>query len=299
MGEAPELSIVLATSHAWPVAKPMLNGIFGADDAPHLEVILCDGHGAGAPPESERDPRLRVISVPGESVFGLRAKGIAAARGDVLAITEDHCIPAADWPRAILAAHERHPDAAAIAGAVTNGSTDSAWDWANFLMTFADHMPPVPTPETVRAPSVANGSVKRAAAGIPPDPEPGWFESKLMGELVQTGRAVRDDGPRVSHVQSHGGALSTLGQHFHNGRATAGLRIERPGVAAVRAEAGRLVQLSRQLTRELRTALASRPPIDRGAVAGARRVPLIATAHALGELTGLLAGPGSSPARLD
>jgi hypothetical protein len=295
----PKLSIVLATTHEWPEAAPTLRAIFDAPPGEEIEVLLCDGHGGGAPPEHERDPRLRVVTMPGTSVFDLRARGISMARGGIVAITEDHCVPAPDWPAEVLAAHARHPEAPAIAGAVTNGAADSAWDWANFLMTFAEHLPPMPAKPTVRAPSVANGSVDLAAAGVAEDLEPGWLETELLPRLTGEGLVARDDGPRVSHVQSHGGARGTLAAHFHNGRATAGLRVDRPGGRALWAERGRIAKSPLRLTRELHAALADRPPLGGRAAAGARLVPLLAAAHTLGEAVGLMAGPGRSAEHLD
>jgi hypothetical protein len=42
-------------------------------------------------------PDVRWISRPGESVFQLRSAGYDACRGEIVAVTEDHCRPAADW----------------------------------------------------------------------------------------------------------------------------------------------------------------------------------------------------------
>ncbi len=295
---APALSVVLATGHPWPEARPALQAILDAETEVDLEVLLCDGSGEG-PPKDGRDPRLRVIAGPGESVFALRARGIALARGEIVAITEDHCIPAPDWAGELVAAHARHPEAVAIAGAVANGSTKDPWDWANFLLTFAEHMPPVDDRPAKRAPSVANGSFKRALGGVPEIPEPGWLELRLMPALVGAGKVVRDGGPLVTHRQSHGAARATLAAHFHNGRACTGLRAARPGPRAVLAERRRLAGLPWRLTREPRAERAVRPPLGREAVAGARLVPLVALAHTAGELAGLLRGPGASAEQLD
>jgi hypothetical protein len=299
-GDAPALSIVVPTCHPWPEVEPTLAAIFAAEEEfADFEVILGDGDGNGAPPPGvPRDPRLEVITIPGGSVFDLRAAGFARARGEIVAMTEDHCVPAPGWAGQVVEAHVRHPDIIGIAGGVTNGSVDSAWDWANYLMTFAEHMPPMPDLQTVRAPSVANGSVKRARAAIPPEPAPGWFEMGLMAELMGTGQVVRDDGSQVAHVQSQGGWRGTLAAHFHNGRSSAGLRVERPGLATARGDLGRLARLPAQLTRELRAALSRRPPLQGKAATGARLVPVLASAHAVGELAGLLTGPGSSVDKL-
>jgi hypothetical protein len=297
--DTPQLSIVLATSHAWPEVAPTLDALFAPDAGVSFEVLLCDGDGAGGPPGESADPRLRTIAAPGESVFALRARGVAAARGEIVAITEDHCLPEPDWMAELVAAHRRHPDAVAISGAVANGATGDRWDWANFLLTFAEHMPPVDGGPAVRAPSVANGSFKRAPAGLPAEPAPGQVELELMPGLVASGAVARDGGPQVTHDQSHGGAWATLSAHFHNGRASAGMRTSRPGPRAVAAEARRLAGLPRRLTAEVRAALALRPPLTGRAAAGARVVPAVALAHAAGELTGLLVGPGHSAERLD
>ncbi|QQS48576.1 MAG: glycosyltransferase [Acidobacteriota bacterium] len=47
-----------------------------------------------------------------------RARGLAAARGAIIAMTEDHAVPAEDWVRQILVAHEQ--PGAVIGGAVDN-----------------------------------------------------------------------------------------------------------------------------------------------------------------------------------
>jgi hypothetical protein len=296
-GTSPTLSIVLATTHPWPEAEPTLQALLAAEPAPDFEVILCAA--GGAPPAGWGDGRLSVVEAAGESVFALRARGVAAARGEIVAITEDHCIPASDWPAELVAAHARHPEAVALSGAVANGATADPWDWANFLMTFAEHMRPIDVAAARRAPSVANGSFKRPLVAQPADAAPGWLELELMPALVGGGQVARDGGPLVVHDQTHGGMRPTLAVHFHNGRASAGLRAEPPGPHAVRAEWRRLVGLPRQLTRELRDALAVRPPLTGMAARGARLVPALAAAHAAGELVGLLVGPGRSADKLE
>jgi hypothetical protein len=297
IGDDPKLSIVLASSHAWPEAERTLRALLDADSTTDFEVILCAG--GTPPPATFGDRRLSVLVAPGESVFALRAQGIERARGEIVAITEDHCIPAPDWAAALVSAHARHPDAVGLSGAVANGATASAWDWANFLMTFAEHMPPLDGAAAKRAPSVANGSFKRAPIDATRPVTPGWVELELMPRLVGAGAVARDGGPLVTHDQSHGGVWANLVAHFHNGRASAGLRVERPGVGSVRAEWRRLATLPWRLTRELQTALAARPPLTGVAARGARLGPLLALAHAAGELVGLLSGPGSSAERLD
>jgi len=135
----PRLSIVFAATHDSPALHAAV--------ARHLEqlaevggeLLVADGSPDGLPEDIPV-----VVHLPGADVFALRAAATELARGRVVAITEDHCIPEADWHRAILRAHEEHPEIAAVGGTTLNGSTERVLDWANFLVTFATFLPPLP-----------------------------------------------------------------------------------------------------------------------------------------------------------
>ena len=104
-------------------------------------------------------------------VFELRALGAAAATGEIVAMTEDHCVPAADYLAAMLAAHERHPQLA-VAGAVVNGTTDGSINRVNFLLVHARNVPPRDSlPGSGWIPTPSNISYKRRClpAERPPD----------------------------------------------------------------------------------------------------------------------------------
>lgn len=88
-----------------------------------------------------------------------RAIGLAQARGRIIAMTEDHAVPAADWVTQILLAH-RQPFAV-IGGAIENG-IDRAMNWALYYCDFGRYGSPLPQGE-VRYVSDVNISYKRAA----------------------------------------------------------------------------------------------------------------------------------------
>jgi hypothetical protein len=145
----------------------------------------------------------------------------AEAAGEIVAWTEDHCLPAPDWCEKIREAHERNPDAEMIGGAVVNGSQDNPMDWANFLCTFGPFVPPIKRPPGQRVPAVANLSMKRRA--IPSGPiRAGFIEIVCAARLLLAGRVRFDDRIQVTHVQSWG-FWGTFAAHFHNGRSTNGL----------------------------------------------------------------------------
>ncbi len=63
-----------------------------------------------------------------------RAAGLQIAGGEIIAMTEDHALPAKDWCEQILAAHERS-DAAVIGGAIENAvdkPLNQAWYFCDF-----------------------------------------------------------------------------------------------------------------------------------------------------------------------
>ena len=141
---APVLSIVVATTHPWPEMERTLDSLWGQVMALGAELLLLDGHGEGLPPDlPARYPGAIRLTRPGASVFALRALGLRAARGEIIAMTEDHCVVPPDWCRRLLDAHRRYPHAAAVGGAVDNGATARLIDWANYFVAHSPTMAPI------------------------------------------------------------------------------------------------------------------------------------------------------------
>jgi hypothetical protein len=216
------LSVVIATTHAWPFLKHCLDVLLPQCEALDAEFLIADSTGEGLPnPLPKSYCGIRHIVLPGASVFDLRAEATTDARGEIVAWTEDHCLPAPDWCARICAAHERNPEAEMVGGAVANGSRENAVDWANFLCTFGPFVTPIQCPPRKRAPAIANLSMKRRA--IPSGPlRAGFIEIACEARLLAAGTVRFDDAIQVTHVQSLGWKR-TFAVHFHNGRSTTGL----------------------------------------------------------------------------
>jgi hypothetical protein len=283
----PKLSVVLATTDAWPdlanclaVLEPQVQAVDG-------ELIVGDGDGRALPERYASDPgRVVWIRKPGASVFQLRAEGVARATGDIIATTEDHCIVAPDWCRRILDAFDQNPGVDAVAGGVLNGSTESRTDWANFLHTFGAFVPPVDPAQRSRSPVNANIAYRRSLIeGAPP--EPGWMELTLNGRLFRERRFHFDDRIVVTHVQSHG-FLGTLRSHFDNGRATSGLQPLRLSRR----------QLPWRLFRNTLNTMKGKPGLASPLRSCTPMLLALSCCHSAGEIAGILFGPGKSPARL-
>jgi hypothetical protein len=118
----------------------------------------------------ERYPSVRFLEIsdlrtytgrPGsrEHHDELRARGLGLARGRIVALTEDHGVPAAAWAACLVEGH-RQPYAA-LGGAIEN-AIDRPLNWAVFFCDFLRYRNPLPKGETA-AVSDANVAYKRAA----------------------------------------------------------------------------------------------------------------------------------------
>jgi hypothetical protein len=294
---ATRLSVIVPTTHRWPEVRPCLEALLSQAAAVGGEILVADGDGSGVPDDVLRrhEGVLRVVRSPGASVFELRALAVAGVTADIVAITEDHCIPASDWCRRQVDAYDRDPDLLAVGGAVTNGSRHRLIDRANYFLTFAAAAPPIAT-GAYRFPPVSNVSFRRAA--VPPgELAPGYLELQLGPRLLSEGRLLVDDGVLVEHVQSHG-FVGTFAAHYHNGRASTGLRTEGQPWAQRRRGLRRHLKLPFRMMRSIYGALRS----NRKAMAeAAPTFPLIALlcgCYTVGSLVGLVLGPGASPRKL-
>jgi len=92
-------------------------------------------------------PSVQFLSLQGKLTYGqLRSAGFRQASGPVIALTEDHCMPAPDWCSRILEQHEKQN--AAAGGAVDKGFpmgslADSILNWAIYLSDFSRYANPV------------------------------------------------------------------------------------------------------------------------------------------------------------
>jgi hypothetical protein len=89
----------------------------------------------------------------------LRARGLGLARAPIVALTEDHGVPAAGWAACFLEAHREA--VAGVGGAIEN-AIDRPLNWAVFFCDFLRYQNPLPR-GPVDAVSDANVAYKRSA----------------------------------------------------------------------------------------------------------------------------------------
>ncbi len=288
------LSIVVAATHPWPEIGVCVEALYEQACAVNAEIIIVDRCGHGLPEDAAtRFPAIRWLKRPNLSIYQLRAGGLQESRGEIVAITEDHCRPAPDWCRRILEAHAAHPDAAMVGGALENGSRETAVSWASYLLGNGGAMPPVESRYQDRTALQANTSYKRAF--LPSDvPALGYMEFLHNRELARRGALLlADDRVVVEHVQPFS-LRQACSAHYHAGRSVGGFRRERIGGAERLLRIG--VCFSMPLLYWLRTGLTvglKRRYLG-WLVVSTPAMLVLTTCRSAGTLMGLLAGVGES-----
>ena len=296
MGARPRLSVVVATTEGWPYVQPVLDAFRVDAEAAGAEVIFSDGSGRPVPSPDEVGPSVTWLVRSSETVFKLFTEGLEAARGDIVATTEDHAIPRPGWIPAILRAHELHPEAAAIGGAIENGSTKSLVQWASYFITQGPHMAPLGDRQAETITNEANVSYKRRAVTELDDNGGLGFMAILHNRrLAERGEILRvDDRIVVDHLETVGWR-NTAAIHFHNGRSIAGFRRER-GMAPedwARMLAALILPAVRT-ARQLRISL-GKGRLRREVLSSAPLMLWLDYCGGIGHFVGYAMGPGDSP----
>lgn len=290
---APLISVLLPVTLPWSDAAASLASLLAQVDAPPFEILVLDANRDTIPPVA--DPRVRWIYVPNANTFQLRVAGIAAARGSIIAVTEDHCIASPNWVAEIAKAHAAD-GSIALLGPTANhpDAAIAAIDRANFILTFAGQNAkridlnvralPVPTNLSFKLDALATRDV------TPADLEYRWFQELRKAGQIGIARSVV-----LQHNQSLGATAPAV--HLASGRSFgASVRI-----APWRHQLQWWASLPLLPTRLLRLTL---PDLVSGA-GGVRAsfadflcLGLLIAANVCGQAMGAIAGPGSSRRRL-
>lgn len=238
--DKPVLSVVVAivsdTTGAPDVShlEPCLTALAQQSGASTMEVIV-PYHPAveGIQKMRLKYPAVRFLEVPNLRTYlgqggsrehhdELRARGLAAARGAIVALIEDHGIAAPDWSTRVLEAHRT--GFAAIGGAIENG-IDKPLNWAVYFCDFLRYQNPVPEGESYLA-SDANVTYKRPALeAIRPVWKEIFHESSVNDALRVRGERIALS-PRIVLYQHRLGlrVSGALKERFVWGRSYAATR---------------------------------------------------------------------------
>lgn len=217
----PEVSVVIGVKDDPEVLAGCLDALSRQEGNVSAEIIVAiEADEVMAEMIRLRHPRVTLLQLsPPQSIGELRAAGLSIARGDIVALTEAHCLPALDWLCTARYSHQVHP-APAIGGSVENMATETLVDWAAFAFEYGRFAPPA-TDGPVTALAAANVSYKRNAliAG-----RETWRRSFSEIAVHAALPALwSDPAMRVRHYD-HIGLRRYLSERFHYSRWYAGER---------------------------------------------------------------------------
>jgi GT2 family glycosyltransferase len=120
---SPEVSVVIATRRRPELLARCLAAVLDQRTEAPYEVIVVNDDDAplGSLPS---DDRVVVLECGGRGAASARNLGVGAARGALLAFTDDDTEPAPDWLEGLLAASSREPAAIGFEGPVETGDYD-------------------------------------------------------------------------------------------------------------------------------------------------------------------------------
>jgi hypothetical protein len=239
-GENPPLSVVVAivsdtTDHPDTAhLAPCLEALGRQPSASTIEIIVPYHPSVkGIAALKERYPNVHFLEVADLRTYTggggsrehhdeLRARGLAVARGSVMALIEDHGIVAPDWSTRLLEAHAG--SFAALGGAIENG-VDRPLNWAVYFCDFLRYQNPLPEGETAIV-SDANVAYKRTALeSIRPIWQEIFHEASVTAALRSRGQKL-SLAPAVVLYQHRQGlrVRSALRERFVWGRSYAATR---------------------------------------------------------------------------
>ncbi len=190
-----------------------LQGLLTQDSPPTMEIMVPVHEGVLNLDELKQQfSAVRFLPVDGLLKTGprvftrdhhdqLRACAVAKARGNIVACLEDHVIPAPDWARQMVLAHDGTCDV--VGGAIENG-VDHALNWAIFLCDLGRYQPPVSEGDSPFA-SVVNVSYKRCSLeAVKSVWQTSFNETAVHAKLLEVGNGIElSNGPLVSQQRKN------------------------------------------------------------------------------------------------
>ena len=229
-GPAPRISVLigLVSTEDGDRVLETLQSLHDRQGEVACEVILADRRRDAVSAQIRaRYPQARLIDCPATMALPeMRTVAFDHSRGEILAVTEDHCVPCEGWLGQILAAYDTGPaDLVAVGGAVENGVHDTGFDWATFLCEYSYFSPPVVEGETPVLPGM-NVAYRRAALMAVPREQlvAGFWETTAHPRLLQAGgRFLSRNAMKMFHCKKFSTGLF-FAQRFIYSRYYAGLR---------------------------------------------------------------------------
>ena len=130
------ISVTVASNRSAELLGACLASLVPQCSALAAELIVVRAGPAGDLPALEHAwPTVRFLAASMDATIPeLRGRGLEAARGDFVALTEDHCVAAPGWLEALTGA--AGPETMAVGGGMGNAQTRRGVDWGAYFSEY-------------------------------------------------------------------------------------------------------------------------------------------------------------------
>lgn len=140
-----KLSIVIASAAGGGFLARCLDSLRDQVDPKHVEVIVVDRCGGEVPNRIEsKFPFVRLIQAESKeqrlSVPELRAQGVRIARGNIIAVIEEHCVAPSNWVETICSSMQVND--VAMGGPILDDDYARLVDWVVYFSEYHNFLPP-------------------------------------------------------------------------------------------------------------------------------------------------------------
>lgn len=298
--DAPRLSAVVVAFTGGPVLGLCLAALHAQVAVGEIDVVVVfdpEGSCAGDAARAQAlYPAVHwVRAKPEATVPQMRSLGIAASRGEIIALLEGDCVVAPGWAAAALAAHDT-PDVA-IGGAVEPGPYVTALDWAVYFCEYGRFMLPLrPRANLALALASNNVTYKRQPLVRAAGESRGFYEIPVHSAWQAAGLPMRTDDTLVLRNHNSWSLPHMTSVPYHHGRTFAAQRF--PGRPGRRALFGLLaLSLPALKTGRVIVDTVSRKRLTGRLIQALPWIVVFMTSWSYGEAMGYLRGPGASATR--
>ncbi len=206
-----------------------LAALAAQERAPPFDVVVvCDAAIADMAQLEKRFPHVRFVVEAGPPLE-LAARAVGAALGDLVLLTEDHCVPRPDWVRTMTEA--KVEGRAVVGGRVETGEGASATDWAFYFVDFFRYAAPVAEGHSPSV-SVCNACYARADLAAIEEIWKSIFHETAVHEALRLHFGALWLEPRSEVTMSrHVGLRDALRERYSFGRMFACTRMASVGFA--------------------------------------------------------------------
>ena len=220
----PQISVVVASVVGAPFIDACIASLDAQANAPQYEIIVVDCHGADTRKRlAQKFPSVRILpQETRKTIPDLRRIGVENAKGEIVAILEEHCTATPEWLKTIAASFD--PGTAAIGGSVLDENYKRLRDWVTYFVEYNAYMPPVPNGEVHDLPGNNVAFRKSVLLKHLEQLKEGYWEAFLYSRLAQEKSQLKSV-PEMAVY--HCGPFNYgyyLGQRYLFSRAFAGAR---------------------------------------------------------------------------